>query len=305
MPRKTRLERFAGKTAIVTGAGAGIGRALARTLASAGALVTVTDRDTQRAVRVTEEIHAAGGMATARTMDVTHPDQIQSVIDSVIAAHGRLDVMLNNAGIAVMGEIRDTPLPLLREMVEVNYMGVVQGSKLAYETMLRQGHGQIINVASTTGLYTYPIFGGYSATKFGVIGFSNALRCEAADLGIRVNVICPQNIRSDIENVIRVLGVEDPGFFKKIPGKWTDANLAAEQMLHGAARNRALIIVPASASPLWWLYRLQPGLIEQVGRYGTRLFRKHRTGPVEGLAARRVEPSGDGHGEPSSERSLN
>jgi len=267
---------FRDKVVIVTGGGAGIGRALCEELCRLGAWVTVTDIRLERATEVAAAISAAGGLAQAAHLDVTRAEDVQKIVDETAARHGRLDYMFNNAGIALMGEVRDMSLEQCRRLVDVNLLGVLNGSLAAYGLMTRQGFGHIVNTGSVTGLYPFPIFTQYATTKFAVLGFSTSLRSEGADLGVKVSVICPQNIRSDIENSITVLNVSDKDFFKKLPGKWMDANPAARKMLRGVARNRAIIVVPSSARFAWWLYRISPGLVASIGRQGVKAFRKYR-----------------------------
>jgi len=150
--------------------------------------------------------------------------------------------MFNNAGIALMGEVRDMSLEHYRTLVDVNIMGVIYGSKAAYSIMVKQGFGHIVNTGSVTGIFTFPIQTHYSATKHAVQGFSLGLREEGASLGVKVSVICPMNVKSDIGNAIIVLNVEDENFFNNLPSKWMDANKAARQMLKGVARNKGIIV---------------------------------------------------------------
>lgn len=270
------MNNFTDKVSIVTGGGSGIGRALCEVLGVYGAQVLVTDINTERAEQVASAIHDAGGRARAAHLDVTRAGDIQKLVEQTEKEYGRLDYMFNNAGIALMGEVRDMSLEQCRRIMDVNLMGIIYGSKAAYSVMVRQGFGHIVNTGSVSGLFSFPIFTQYSASKFGVLGFSTSLRAEAADLGVKVSVICPQNIRSDIENSITVLNVEDKDFFKKLPARWMDADKAAVEMLKGVARNRAIIVVPSRARLLWWLFRLSPALVGSIGRQGVKAFRKYR-----------------------------
>jgi short-subunit dehydrogenase len=237
----------------------------------------IGDIDVQGAQALVDKLAERGLKATAMALDVTSAASVQEVIDRTVRDLGSLDFMINNAGIAMMGEVRDTSLEALRRVIDINVMGVIHGSKLALSTMLGQGHGHIVNIASVTGLYTFPVFAGYSASKHAVVGFSNALRVEAQDLGVRVSVICPQNIMSSMKTKgIPAHGVSDPDFFRKLPGSWMDANHAARRMLSGVAKNEGIIIVPSPARLMWWLYRAQPRVIEMIGRGATSMFRRHR-----------------------------
>ncbi len=274
------MKQFKDKTAIVTGGAAGIGRGLCEELARAGAVVVIADIDEEGAQKAAQEISSSGGRAVGKRLDVTRDEEIVRVVDETIEEYGRLDYMFNNAGIALMGEVRDMTLKQARGLVEVNMLGAINGAIIAYKKMVAQGFGHIVNVGSITGIFTWPTQTQYSATKHAVQAFSTGLRAEGAALGVKVSVICPMNIKSKMmEGSITVVGIEDTNWFSNIPARWMDANEAAKKMLKGVARNKGVIIVPSKARALWWLFRISPGLFDRTVATGmVNWFRKSRTG---------------------------
>ncbi len=272
------MKQFKDKIAIVTAGAAGIGRGICEELARLGAVVIIADINAEKAEEAARAISASGGRATAKQLDVTKAGDVQKIIEETAGEFGRLDYMINNAGIALMGEVRDMELEQFRRLIDVNFMGVVHGCKAAYSLMVKQGFGHIVNVGSVTGLFTFPIQTHYSATKHAVQGFSAGLRAEGADLGVKVSVICPMNIKSDmVEGSITVVGIKDKNWFSSLPVKWMDANKAARKMLKGVARNKGVIIVPSNAKIFWWIFRMNPKMFGLMGQFGVKAFRKHRS----------------------------
>jgi NAD(P)-dependent dehydrogenase (short-subunit alcohol dehydrogenase family) len=193
---------FRGKMCIVTGGGSGLGRELCKQLAVHGADVTVADLDEEAAKNVAKEISEQGGIATAYRVDVTDPASIEMLVNETSVRRGQLDYMFNNAGITVIGEFRDLALDEITKVINVNLNGVVNGSHCAYRVMVRQGFGHIVNTASGFGLAPGPTNLPYVTSKFGVVGFSETLRCEGLDLGVRVTTVCPGYIQTPlIENL--------------------------------------------------------------------------------------------------------
>jgi short-subunit dehydrogenase len=271
------VKQFEDKIAIVTGGAAGIGRALCEELAEYGAMVIIADINAENAKKTAGEINKAGGRATGKQLDVTNIEAIQNLIDEIVSEYGRIDYMINNAGIGLMGEVRDMEFDQYRRLVDVNIMGIFYGCRVAYSIMIKQGFGHIVNLGSIAGLITFPMQSVYSATKFAVQSFTMGLRAEAAELGIKVSVICPMNIKSDmLEGSMTVVGMKDKNWFANLPVKWMDANEAARKMLKGVAKNKGVIIVPGKAKIFWWLFRLFPKLFDFIGKEGTKKFRKDR-----------------------------
>ena len=182
-----------GKQAIVTGAGSGIGAALCRALASAGADVVCTDIDGDAAERT-----ADGLSARSARLDVTDAAAVQATVDDVVARAGRLDLMFNNAGIAWGGDTESLTLDQWNAIIDINIRGVVHGVAAAYPLMVRQGHGHIVNTASMAGLTAAGLVTSYVMTKHAVVGLSLALRSEAAARGVGVLAVCPGAVETPI-----------------------------------------------------------------------------------------------------------
>lgn len=185
-------QRLAGKVALVTGAGGGLGEATAKRFARAGAQVLVTDIDGEAVQRVAQAICSAGGNATAHTQDVTDEAQWDTVMAAVLAAHGKLNVLVNNAGIVIPGNVENTSLDDWRKTQAVNLDAVFMGTRAAVKIMKDTG-GSIINISSIEGIIGDPNTAAYNASKGGVRIFtkSAALHCAANGYGIRVNSVHP------------------------------------------------------------------------------------------------------------------
>jgi NAD(P)-dependent dehydrogenase (short-subunit alcohol dehydrogenase family) len=261
---------------IITGGASGIGRALCGELARRGAIIIVGDVNLNGAREVADAILASGGTAFPAYVDVRDAGSVQDLVDDTVKRHGRLDILFNNAGIGVGGELHEVPLEHWRAAIDVNLMGVIHGITAAYPIMMRQGAGQIVNIASLAGLIASPGLGPYATMKGAVVSLTNALRAEGEVLGVRANVVCPGFVDTAIyENAIGVK-VDKRVLFKKIGLRMMPAREAALVILRGTEQNRAVIVFPWSARVLWLLTRISPGLLRPLQRRMIRRLRSLR-----------------------------
>lgn len=198
-----------GRVGLVTGAGGGIGRKIACRLAREGMAIAALDRDGAAAEAVVAE---AGGIPVAA--DVTSPEEVGRAVEAVLGRFRKIDVLVNNAGIAWMGPAREMPLEALQAMLRVNVEGVFIVSRAVLPHMIQRRSGSIVNLASWAGKTGNAFFAGYSASKFAVVGLTQALAREMAPHGIRVNAVCPGIVvdtamRSSIEAQQRHYGLPE------------------------------------------------------------------------------------------------
>jgi 3alpha(or 20beta)-hydroxysteroid dehydrogenase len=187
--------RLAGKVAVITGAAGGIGAAAARRFAEEGASLLLTDRDGDGVEMLAAEL---GNGAAWRSHDVTSEPQWQEVAAAALASHGRIDILLNNAGIFLAASLMETSLEDLRRVIDVNLVGVFLGMRAVVPAMTEQRAGSIINVSSVAGLTGSPYLTAYGASKWAVRGMTKVAARELARCQIRVNSVHPGQIDTDM-----------------------------------------------------------------------------------------------------------
>ena len=189
-----------GRVAVITGAGRGLGAAIADELAAQGAGVVVADLDEELAASTAAGLRTAGRTATSRVADVSDAEQVTELFDAVMAEHGRLDVLVNNAGVGAVGPSEDLSFEVWSHTLAVNLTGTFLCAQAAARHMLPVGRGVIVNVGSVFAATSMPMRAAYAASKHGVVGLTKVLGTEWATRGIRVVAIDPAYVRTALDD---------------------------------------------------------------------------------------------------------
>nr|WP_299344987.1 SDR family NAD(P)-dependent oxidoreductase [Allomuricauda sp.] len=233
------------KIVIVTGAGSGIGRATAKLFGTHGARVIVSDINQENAKAVADEILLADGKASVVRTDVTQFDEVEALVNQIIEKHGQLDVMVNNAGIGGRQQARtaDHTHEDWHDVIAVNQTGVFYCMKTALGQMMKQGHGNIVNVASLAGLKASGNNLSYSASKFAVVGMTKSAALEYGRKNIRINAVCPGFTESALLDQLLAVSPDMGEKLKRfIPmGRFGQANEIAEAICWLASDNSKFI----------------------------------------------------------------
>jgi NADP-dependent 3-hydroxy acid dehydrogenase YdfG len=255
------MEGFAGKVAVVTGAGSGIGQALAIELGRSGASVAISDIDTESLATTEERLKAIGTQVKADRLDVTEREAFELYADAVKEHFGKVNQIYNNAGIAFAGDIEVSQFKDIEKVMDVDFWGVVNGTKVFLPHLIESGDGHIINVSSIFGLFSVPGQGAYNAAKFAVRGFTEALRqeMEAAKHPVKVTTVHPGGIKTNIvRNMTAVDSVDKDQLTKTFDKKLanTSPEDAARIILDGVRKNRARVLVGTDAKVLDLIVRV-------------------------------------------------
>jgi NAD(P)-dependent dehydrogenase (short-subunit alcohol dehydrogenase family) len=264
-PNRT-IRIFDGATAIVTGGASGIGQALSQELGKRGCEVVPADLQVELAEEVASGIVASGGKARAAKVDVIDFPAVEQLVQETVKRTGRLDYIFNNAGIAIGGYVSHYGIEEWNRVVDVNLRGVINGIQAVYKIMVEQGFGHIVNTASMAGLMPGPGNVAYTTTKHAVVGLSGSLRAEAAQLGVRVSVLCPGVVRTPIlegggkygKMLIDIPPEQVRQMWERL--KPMSPDVFAKKVLSLVAKNKAIIIVPSWWRVYWWINRLSPSL---------------------------------------------
>jgi NADP-dependent 3-hydroxy acid dehydrogenase YdfG len=255
------MEGFAGKVAVVTGAGSGIGQALAIELARSGANVAISDVDTEGLAVTEERLKAIGAPVKADRLDVTEREAFEVYADAVKEYFGKVNQIYNNAGIAFAGDIEVSQFKDIEKVMDVDFWGVVNGTKVFLPHLIESGDGHVINISSVFGLFSVPGQAAYNAAKFAVRGFTEALRQEMELAGhpVKVTTVHPGGIKTNIVRNMTAVETVDKDqlthtFVKKLAN--TSADKAARIILDGVRKNRARVLVGPDAKALDLIVRV-------------------------------------------------
>jgi len=261
---------FSARVVVVTGGGSGLGAAYARRFARAGAKLALLDVDLARAEALRAELERGGGECLALRLDVRDEAACREAIEAVLARFGRLDVLVNNAGISHRSAFRETASAVYRRVMDVNFFGALHCTQAALPALLAS-RGLVIAVSSIAGVA--PLYGrtGYAASKHAVQGFFASLRSELAPEGVGVLIVCPGFTATGIATA----ALDGDGRVTSHPqstvGRVATPESVAEAVFEAASRGRPLLVLTAAGKAAYLLSRLLPSLYE---RWIARALRK-------------------------------
>ncbi|MCF4166699.1 SDR family NAD(P)-dependent oxidoreductase [Zavarzinia compransoris] len=257
-------DMFEGKVVVVTGAASGIGQALARDFARRGAKLALSDVNIDGLNTLAEELRRGGATVLADRLDVADRDAFFAYADKVIGEMGGADVVINNAGVALVGSIASLPIDQIDWLMGINFWGVVHGTKAFLPHMTERKAGSIVNVSSVFGLIGVPGQGAYCAAKFAVRGFTETLRQEMHGSGVHIGCVHPGGIKTNIAKSARVIelpeGAESAEAiarrFEEV-ARTTPAQAAAT-IIRGIEKRSPRILIGPDARVISGLARLLP-----------------------------------------------
>ena len=254
---------LSGGVAVITGAGSGIGRALAQQLAEAGSALALADVDEAGLTQTAESIGSKKALVTKNVMDVAEEASVSAFAEEVSSRHGHVTLLINNAGVALHGTFEEISLDDFRWLMNINFWGTVYGVKYFLPALKREERSHIVNISSVFGIIAPPGQPAYSASKFAVRGFTEVLRHELADSAVCVSCVHPGGIRTPIARRAR-LGASASAakrektiaVFEKL-GR-TSPETAAARILRGVERSEPRILIGSDAYQIDILQRLRP-----------------------------------------------
>lgn len=255
------------KTVAITGAGSGLGAAMAACFAAEGWRVAVTDIDGARAGETLERIEAGGGEGFALAHDVTSEEDWGALASAIQARWGGLEVLVNNAGVATAGTVVDTPPDDWDWVLGIDLLGVVRGCRHFGALMQRQGRGHLVNVSSFAALAGAPGISSYGVAKAGVVALSEALRIELGPAGVGVSVVCPAFVETRLTETMRAT---EPGAQERVKRWMTRSGVTADDVaratFEAVRANRFLVLTHKETRWAWRLKRWAPETYHRLMR---------------------------------------
>src|SRR5262245_4066836 len=262
------MKTIRGKKAMVTGAGSGIGRAIAIALAREGADVCLLGRDAAKLEAAASEARKLGVEVITLRCDLTQPEAITAAVKSVLARWSRLDILVNNAGATYYGQTELMAAEQRERILATNLLAPIRLVHELLPTFLAQHEAHIVNVASIFGLLTMRKGAAYQASKFGLVGFSSTIRVEYWR-GIGVTTLCPGFVRTPM---LEQYGTGMAGQKRHVIPRWLTSTpeQVAEAAIRAIRKNKGLVVMAGPLRIAWWLSRLSPGLFSWIMSEGWR-----------------------------------
>ena len=253
------------RRAFITGGGSGLGLALATLLARDGWTLGLLDREPERLAAAAAALGAAGARAVhVYCADVSDEAGFGAALEAFVAGCGGLDLLVNNAGVAVAGAVEATPLADWRWALDINVVGPALGCRLALPVMRRAGRGLIVNVASAAAFAAAPQMATYNASKAAVVALTETLAAELGGSGVRALVVMPGFIRTRLLETMRAPRAAAETARRVMDASRYSAERAAADILAAAARGHLYAVLPGSYAALWRLKRLLPGVFVRL-----------------------------------------
>lgn len=281
------MKNFSNKVAAITGAGSGIGRALALQLADAGCAVAISDVNEAGLAETAALLADKGVKVTQQRLDVADRAAVYAWADQVVAEHGQVNLIFNNAGVALAGSVAGTSIEDYEWIMNINFWGVVYGTKAFLPHLKASGDGHVINISSVFGLFSQPTQSGYNASKFAVRGFTESLRQEL-DLaghgvsascvhpgGIKTNIARSARINASMKDLTGVDGEKSTAEFEKLFS--TTADQAAATILKGVRKNARRILIGLDARAIDSFQRSLPANYQALLTGAFKLGRRLRS----------------------------
>ena len=274
-------KRLAGKRVLITGAGSGLGRALALGWAGRGWRVAVSDIDPERIEQTVKMVDGAGGQALGITCDVTQPESLAAAALAVRDAWGGVDVVVNNAGVSAYGDMETIPLERWRWIMDINLMGCIYGCKTFIPMLAQQGGGHIVNVASYLAFLSAPGSACYNLTKAAILSLSETLRIELSGKNIGVSVLMPSFFQTNLMEQLYCEDKEKETMIRTLFDRSSfPAEKVAERLIRAVEKNRFYVLPQWDAWLLWRVKRWLPGTYLKVFSF---LYRRNVIQKVLGV----------------------
>lgn len=258
------MDFFAEKTVWITGASSGIGEALVNAFTKGGSRVIASSNDEAGLKRVAESCSSMKGSITTIPYDLSETTRIEETVADMIKKEGRIDILLNIGGISQRALIKDTPLWLDRRIMEINYFGTIALTKAVLPYMISNGGGHIVATSSISGRFGFPLRSAYSASKQALHGFFETLLLEHKGDNIRVSVLIPGRVRTNISlHALTSSGKEHGKLDEGLAGGITPEK-AAQQIIRGIRRNRREILVGSSELLMLKIRKYMPALFFRI-----------------------------------------